>query len=63
MSAVTRIKRPTYATPRRDAGPLRFLHVSTYYGWLPVDPKVPSGPVRFVKIARGVTAIRVRGAA
>ena len=55
MSKSTRIKRQTYATPRRDARPLRYLHVSTTYRWLPVDRKYPLGPVVFVKVAPGET--------
>ena len=55
MSKSTRIKRQTYATPRRDARPPRYLHVSTDYRWLPVDRKYPLGPVVFVKVAPGET--------
>ena len=50
-----RINRKTYATPRRDSRPLRFLHVSTNYGWMPIDPLNPSGSVQFVKISSGNT--------
>jgi hypothetical protein len=53
MSAVTRIKRPTYSTPRGHAG--RVVHVSTRYGWIPVNPFDPTGPTRFAKFAPGVT--------
>lgn len=45
----------TTATPRRDTRPLRYLHVSTDYRWLPVNPKQPAGPAHFVKVARGST--------
>ena len=55
MGKSTRIKRQTYATPRRDARPPRYLHVSTMYRWLPVDAKRPLGPVVFVKVAPGET--------
>ena len=55
MGAQTRIKRPTYSTPRRDQRPLRFVHVSTSYMWLPVNPKDPLGPVQFTKVVKGVT--------
>lgn len=55
MSETTRIKRKTYATPRRDDRPLRFLHISTRYMWLPVNPMYPTGPVHFVKVGAGET--------
>ena len=55
MNAVTRIKRPTYATPRRDTRPPRYLHISTNYAWVAVDPAVPHGSARFVKVGRGTT--------
>ena len=54
MSAVTRIKRPTYATPR-NVGTRRYLHVSTDYRWVPVDPTQPNGRAQFVKVGRGTT--------
>ena len=54
MSAVTRIKRPTTASPRNlKRGTL--VHVSTSYRWLPVNQLYPAGPVRFVKVAPGTT--------
>ena len=54
MSAITRIKRPTYATPR-NVGTRRYLHVSTDYRWMAVDPSRVSGPTHFVKVGRGTT--------
>ena len=51
MSAVTRIKRPTYATPRK-APVGRFIHVSTDYRWI---ERYPGGPADFVKVTTGVT--------
>ena len=54
MSAKTRINRPTTATPR-NVGTRRYLHVSTDYRWLPVDPNFPAGRARFVKVGRGST--------
>lgn len=54
MSKRTRIKRPTYSTPRKPpAG--RMVHVSTYFDWIPVDPTQPLGPTKFVRIASGNT--------
>ena len=51
MSAKTRIKRPTYATPRKSpAG--RMLHISTNYGWLQFHPGMPA---QFVKLGPGTT--------
>lgn len=63
MSATTRIRRPTYSTPRRDPRPLRYLHVSTAYAWAPVNPFFPSGPTHFAKFGKGVTYRRPRRAA
>jgi hypothetical protein len=60
MSRKSRINRPTTATPRRDVRPLRYLHVSTNYAWLPVDPRKPYGPVHFVKVGPGLTYRRER---
>lgn len=54
MSEATRIKRKTYATPR-NVGTRRFLHVSTDYRWLPVNPFDPRGPSAFRKVTKGVT--------
>lgn len=58
MSIVTRIKRPTTATPRNlKRG--RLVHVSTDYRW--VHPLLKSGvpalnaPAQFIKCARGKT--------
>lgn len=54
MSAKTRIRRPTYATPRNlKRGTM--IHVSTDYAWVPVDPLRPLGPTRFVKVGPGTT--------
>jgi hypothetical protein len=50
MSARTRIKRPTTATPRK-VGTRRYLHVSTDYRqtfWL-------DSPAQFVKVGPGTT--------
>ena len=58
MSQVTRINRPTYATPRKNP-PRRFIHVSTRYGWRPVNRDDPRGPVEFRKLVSGVTYRRV----
>ena len=54
MSAVTRIKRPTTATPR-NLKRERLVHVSTDYRWLPRNPFDPAGPVVFRKAAPGTT--------
>jgi hypothetical protein len=45
----------TTATPRRDTRPLRYLHVSTDYRWVPVDPTNPAGPAKFAKVCKGLT--------
>jgi hypothetical protein len=50
MSARTRIKRPTTATPRK-VGTRRFLHVSTNYRWVGGF----DGPAQFAKVGRGTT--------
>lgn len=54
MSAATRIKRATYATPRKDRRE-RFAHISTNYAWLRDNPLRPSGPVSFRKASPGNT--------
>ena len=54
MSIVTRIKRPTYATPRK-APTGRFVHVSTDYRWIERYPGYLGGPADFVKVTKGST--------
>ena len=54
MSAVTRIKRKTYATPR-NVGTRRYFHVSTDYRWSALGPANPAGPAQFVKVGPGLT--------
>lgn len=59
MSSVTRIKRPTTATPRNlKRGTL--IHVSTNYAWRHDDPSSVSSPVHFVKVGIGSTYRRAK---
>ena len=54
MSALTRIRRRTYATPRKaPAG--RMTHQSTHYAWMPINPLIPMAGTRFVRVAKGNT--------
>jgi hypothetical protein len=54
MNAKTRTKRPTTASPR-NVGTRRYLHVSTDYGYVPVNPLNPLGKARFSKVGPGTT--------
>lgn len=55
MGARTRIHRRTTATPSASKAPPRFFHVSTRYGWVPVDFTNSAGPSQFVKLGKGST--------
>ena len=61
MSATTRTRRPTYATPSRTPygsrlpGSGHMIHVSTHYAWLPSNPFDLRGPREFRKAGAGYT--------
>ena len=56
MSIKTRIKRPTYSTPRTLRRE-RFVHVSTNYQWLTFHPGMPA---QFIKVGPGTTYRRAQ---
>lgn len=59
MSAKTRIKRPTTATPAKL--PTRMVHQSTHYGWVDANSeRNPSVRPQFVKLAKGTTYRKVQ---
>ena len=52
MSAMTRINRKTYSTPRKNpAG--RLIHQSTNYG----SVRMPDGTVRWMQLSKGITRV------